>query len=1464
MANTNATVISVAPSPPSPAEYAAESEPTSSLYGNATSTRTNIGPSPKLDEYRNMIRHILTKISKRRRPPSALVQLVESCTSVEPNTTFDNEEVVDLLMQLRTALTLCEKSGLGPEILIQRDPRVSPGPSQGNSPIMATSPQTLAFETEHKVSSFENIVAMLDDLVLNDCRYSTANPRPSRPPYSMQSVLVDVATILVTLCDDTMLLSIIGTTMLPAFDSFPEGPLLGKLLGFFLDALLPRLSQCKAEQKTTSYTENRHKQAQHTTVAAAAAAGTGTATAAPTINIQSPDFDEDNTKIQRSSHLTIDTQLSPTSSPSSPQQHHHIQHTARDPVHALFTPLVFFMIEYLDPYLEAAHLSEPLTFTLPHQSHSIHNFHKALCLMINQKPDFYLDLLRVISHGAPDVRFRACQILFHYYNISTGHVVVAEDLPEFGSKTEIETLAKAMEQQTFEQDQQHQNDPTFLESMMGNNNSNNNNNTVYNGINRKYRSGLLNPVVGASSPAPRSDESLDGDDNSTNSRESHIWFPHMFAENSRNQAEELTLQASQRLSTGIQAFSTVVHDDMNGAYCKECYKIIKGYGLRCYQCKCSLHYGCLSNSEQDIMLYVKEGGIQKVVSPQFCRIPPQPRFCCDTSVAASSSSPTIIHLLGHQFILVNLYTLMLCASCCLPLWGISYQGYRCSTCNRFVHPDCLAKAEQEGGFKHAASTIQGCHPYQPLLESHTKISETALCDGLRGFYGDLFPSSESDMVTKSFEEVGVMLNILLIQDNILQCGIASGCLLISQESDDPLLVPQNCEDVDMTRVSNASPALRNALRLCMKYIKTGSCPTSRFLGSFYSNRQHIVEECVLSKEEYLAHICAMMKSGIASTKLGEKHTSLTSDYLQVEQWDDHPHGDDAWDATPQEVIDRDAMLEWLMDNVRIKSRRAAEILLQHMRNLGLFERQDGTHMLFTLAGDKPVPCIFPVPYVIDCMPTVETLVDAIEACLDDIDITINECGMLLLVRRCWPDPFISRYTCERLILAILSWVFQEDEKLSALHAEYTGDHGAGHKLHPLPGVKNSRWTQAAQAALVSRMKGADKNNRQSITFAMGMSSGAGNVYVTTRGALRDRYLVRWMAMMHEMDPKGYASMLFDTIERIVEGKREECVPWIDSQDEQKATTQRFEEFVGYILKLKASGLAFSALDEVLQRWLDKSYDESEQQGLLRKKEPADIRNLAKLCSSKVTVSKSPAAAGKSAATAAAGDPSHAFDVITALFAAGDTGSVERGMRWLALVMHAGTGIPPASVAKIARHLVLARASITTTAKFVELLWFQSVNILNVSTSRAVIIDAVGYLNEIALDSLHAKENDQDLSMERLASAQKFIKYSAALTCFAYNCPLGNIAELDIVPYFGDHVAQLTHNKRASTHVDNTLPMQVDENTPVIRCMLLYLRFDQLNIRADVLKMFYALIHWGFGISNKSDLISQATPALTSA
>ena len=66
----------------------------------------------------------------------------------------------------------------------------------------------------------------------------------------MQAVLIDLATILTQIRDDSSGLYLIGTVFMPAFESFSEGTMLGRLLAFFIDSLLPKLMKCKDEPKS--------------------------------------------------------------------------------------------------------------------------------------------------------------------------------------------------------------------------------------------------------------------------------------------------------------------------------------------------------------------------------------------------------------------------------------------------------------------------------------------------------------------------------------------------------------------------------------------------------------------------------------------------------------------------------------------------------------------------------------------------------------------------------------------------------------------------------------------------------------------------------------------------------------------------------------------------------------------------------------------------------------------------------------------------------------------------------------------------------------------------------------------------------------------------------------------------------------------------------------------------------------
>jgi hypothetical protein len=86
------------------------------------------------------------------------------------------------------------------------------------------------------------VAETLADIVLNDCRYQIAPPKPSRPPYALHSITIDIAILLVQQDNRNLAwLYEMGMTMLPAFDVFPPGPLIGKLLTLYIDWIIPNL-----------------------------------------------------------------------------------------------------------------------------------------------------------------------------------------------------------------------------------------------------------------------------------------------------------------------------------------------------------------------------------------------------------------------------------------------------------------------------------------------------------------------------------------------------------------------------------------------------------------------------------------------------------------------------------------------------------------------------------------------------------------------------------------------------------------------------------------------------------------------------------------------------------------------------------------------------------------------------------------------------------------------------------------------------------------------------------------------------------------------------------------------------------------------------------------------------------------------------------------------------------------------
>jgi hypothetical protein len=102
-----------------------------------------------------------------------------------------------------------------------------------------------------------------------------------------------------------------------------------------------------------------------------------------------------------------------------------------------------------------------------------------------------------------------------------------------------------------------------------------------------------------------------------------------------------------------------------------------------------------------------------------------------------------------------------------------------------------------------------------------------------------------------------------------------------------------------------------------------------------------------------------------------------------------------------------------------------QVLLNHLFHLSFFERLDLRQNITIDPVSDDALCVFPLPLGLDMSADVETLVASIETCLLDLDLSVNEFGFLLLVRKFWPNGLMSDYGLRRLARGILSWIIAE-------------------------------------------------------------------------------------------------------------------------------------------------------------------------------------------------------------------------------------------------------------------------------------------------------------------------------------------------------------------------------------------------------------------------------------------------------
>lgn len=111
----NATIINIhSPSDPPNSNEADSHRRTS----NASKQHPLSKPSPKVEGYRKYIQVVISKILKRKRPPTALFHLSEICRTAQASDAFENDDTIDLLFQLREMLIVIHREGVGTEVLM--------------------------------------------------------------------------------------------------------------------------------------------------------------------------------------------------------------------------------------------------------------------------------------------------------------------------------------------------------------------------------------------------------------------------------------------------------------------------------------------------------------------------------------------------------------------------------------------------------------------------------------------------------------------------------------------------------------------------------------------------------------------------------------------------------------------------------------------------------------------------------------------------------------------------------------------------------------------------------------------------------------------------------------------------------------------------------------------------------------------------------------------------------------------------------------------------------------------------------------------------------------------------------------------------------------------------------------------------------------------------------------------------
>lgn len=784
--------------------------------------------------------------------------------------------------------------------------------------------------------------------------------------------------------------------------------------------------------------------------------------------------------------------------------------------------------------------------------------------------------------------------------------------------------------------------------------------------------------------------------------------------------------------------------------CSVCTKPVVGFGLFCPCCTMAVHNNkCYQHDRGvDPLRYkTKDGTEDKIATYRFSRISSE-RLDQDHT----------IHRDRHHFEAVNLFTLALCFLCRKPMWGGYNQGVRCRSCLQFAHSNCLNHKRD----------LALCRSI-PFQWKHVTIQWDTLRRSWMEFYSSLI-WHESEIFDHSYEDVSIAYGIFWTELQLLNEGISSGTIVVEQVS-------------IRNPVSRANEGGIEHFELHFLVALYRAQLSGTQLFKSHSTLEYIDNCGPISDEISIIHHLPLLLLAGSAVKLPLAALSRKDGMLHVgedeEQIEDLPH--------PYELASLSHVRDALGLEVNVFSDLAARILVCQLHRIGVFMRTDCKPQIdCDPSSASKVMCSFPSTLAIDASTSVEALFASIQACLQDINLSINEFGLLLLVRKCWPSGMMTDYALTRLSSLVLSWILTEDTRLLSVVRDFVS---AGESMPGVPPRTESiSWPHTR-------------------TASSSVPSGASTAeYTNIRRALINRYAIPWLLQVHNLNKNLYAECLYHQCVQLSAGSVTPSNPSLlnDPSDEDfhsKGEIEMADGALKYIVRLCQWGIVWTTFDDLFVNWLDTISRMSSSAT------PVIFKNLPRLFNIEDSAINRHSLADENGDNNVSQYLVDPWRVIVDA-ASEDTAGLERCLQWVLVLARSGVEIPNSTFMQLSAFARDFDAPFITHSLLAEALlysvWFKSFG-------RSELLHLVSslYTRQAVLIKERLKSHEQ------LDLVHDFLRHTLTTCLLLYGCKREVIRSLELID---------------SSHFLTVLPRR-RSNVPAVSTSI-----DLLDIDMDMLDL----------------------------